>query len=120
MWFNKPKSSVSEAEKQFELDIRDAMTRARMAHVHESTIATVLTSHADGIRGAQIHARELRNNTLTPHSRRRRASIWRMEGASDDVHAWDDIRRNRRHIVRRLFDWSRPEGEAGEAICRWH
>jgi hypothetical protein len=65
---NKKTKSAREAEADFDLAIRDAMTRGRMAKVNESTMAGILTKYADGIRRAALQYRELRNNRAEGNS----------------------------------------------------
>jgi hypothetical protein len=63
---SKKTKSATEAETDFERDTRDAMTRARMAKVPEARLASILSGHADGVRRAQIHARDMHNIAPTP------------------------------------------------------
>jgi hypothetical protein len=61
---SKKTKSASEAEADFERDIRDALTRARMAKVNEGFIRRTLQVHADSITRAISQAIEIRNRVV--------------------------------------------------------
>jgi hypothetical protein len=64
MWFNKQKPSVTDAESQFDADLRVFLSNARRSGVRETYIVEKLGGVAEGIKRCMANARELRNHRL--------------------------------------------------------